>query len=186
MRPVGETSTEWTPLRPDAMTRAFDEKAVRLAFKWIACSEPVSTSPKTSWPPNDRMPQPWQKAAPVMPIVEPVNHFGLCRGLGPELFVPPGFGVEQVSLGPHPKLAPFTIRLISSVHSGPFSVSHRRCVTGSKVKPKELRCPYDQIRLPKGLPFAPVPSGSRRRIFPRKLSERSCAFGLWCPSPITT
>src|SRR5262245_12752239 len=121
-----------------------------------------------------------------MPIVDAVNHFGPCRGLGPELFVPPGFGREHDSLAPQPKLAPLTTRLISSVHSGPFSVSQRRCVAGSNVNPNEFRWPKDQMRLPNGLPFAPVPSGSRRRILPRRLSERSCAFELSWPSPIIT
>src|SRR4051812_38839995 len=183
---VGETSTEWTPFSPLAITRAFEEKAVRAALRWIARSEPVSTSPKTNCPPNDGMPHPWQNAAPVIPIVEAVNHFGRCRGFGPELFVPAGFDSEHDSLGPQPKLPPFTTRLISSVHVGPFSVSHRRCVTGSNVNPNELRWPYDQMRLPNGLPLAPVPSGSSRRILPRRLSERSCAFALWWPSPIPT
>src|SRR5690349_9535345 len=102
MRPVGETSTEWTPSSPDAIIRAFDENPVRAAFKWIARSDDVSTSPTTSCPRNDAIPQPWRNAAPVMPIVEAVNHFGPCRGVGPELLVPPGFGVEHVSFGPHP------------------------------------------------------------------------------------
>ena len=54
----------------------------------------MSTSPNTSWPRSDRIPQPWQNAAPVMPIVEAVNHFGRWRGVGPELFVPRGFATE--------------------------------------------------------------------------------------------
>ena len=38
-----------------------------------------------------------------------------------------------------------TIRLISSLHSGPFSVSHRLSVCGSNVKPNELRMPNAKI-----------------------------------------
>src|SRR3954453_7314606 len=141
MWPVGETSTEWTPLRPVAITRAFDENPVRAAFRWIARSDPLLTLPKTSCRPSDRIPQPWQNAAPVIPIVEAVNHFGPWCGVGPELFVPRGLDTEHDSFGPQPKLPPFTTRLISSVHSGPFSVSHSRCVAGSNVNPNELRWP---------------------------------------------
>ena len=95
------------------------------------------------------------------------------------MFVSCGAVPPQVSRGPQPKLPPFTIRLISSLHSGPFSVSHRRPVFGSKVKPKELRCPNDQMR-PCGLPAAAVPFRSSRRILPRRLDVRSCAFDESC------
>ena len=75
----------------------------------------------------------------MIPIVDGKKRLGRCRGFGPELFVPAGLASEHDSFGPHPKFAPFTTRLISSVHSGPFSVSQRRWVAGSNVKPYELR-----------------------------------------------
>ena len=70
-----------------------------------------------------------------MPIVPPKKTLGRCRGAGPLLFVLPGLVPEQVSFGPQPKLPPFVMTLISSLHSGPFSVYQRRCVLGSNVKP---------------------------------------------------
>ena len=54
-----------------------------------------------------------------------------------------------------------------------------------EANPNELRWPKDQMR-PSGLPWAAVPSVSSRRILPRRLFVRSCAFAALCPSPITT
>src|SRR6185503_8398292 len=80
--------------------------------------------------------QPTQNVRPTGAIV--VSHHRSGRiGLGPSWFVFFGGlgGVEQVSCEPHPKFLPFRIRFTSSLHSGPFSVSHRYPVTGSKLNP---------------------------------------------------
>src|SRR2546423_12887433 len=95
-------------------------------------------APKKNAPPAVPMPHPTQKAIPTGAMVEPNHHFGR-TGFGPSwlVFWGGGGGVEQVSFGPHPSLAPFPMRFSSSLHSGPFSVSHRLLVSGSKLKPKE-------------------------------------------------
>ena len=101
------------------------------------------------------------------------------------MFVSAGAAPLQFSLTPQPKFPPLTMRLISSLQLGPFSVSHSRPVLGSNVNPNELRCPKDQIR-PRGFPLAAVPSRSRRRILPRRFAVRSYALAGLCPSPIIT
>src|SRR6266536_6058725 len=90
----------------------------------------------------DPRPQAWQNSVPTGAMVG-VNQASGSTGFGPSwlVFRGGGGGWEHVSLGPHPKFAPFAIRLISSLHSGPFSVSHRFPVIGSKVKPNEFRWP---------------------------------------------
>src|SRR5712692_2509353 len=87
-------------------------------------------------------PHPTQKAAPTGAMVGVKNVSGMI-GFGPSwLVLAGGFGgMEQVSFGPQPKLPPPVAMLISSLHSGPFSVSQRREVSGSKVNPNELRWP---------------------------------------------
>src|SRR4051812_2354390 len=100
MWPVGETSTEWTPLRPGAITRAFDENPVRAAFRWIARSDPLLTCPKTTPPPSARTPRPWKTPARVIPIAEAVTLLGPWWGAGPDLFVPGGVDTEHDSFGP--------------------------------------------------------------------------------------
>ena len=97
----------------------------------------------------------------------------------------PGESPLQVSFGPQPKFPPPTIRLISSLHSGPFSVSHSLSVSGSNVNPYELRMPNAKIRLPAiGLSDGTPPAGVIRRIFPRRLPvSRAWEFVLSWPSP---
>ena len=62
-------------------------------------------------------------------------------GSSPSRLVPSGEPAAQDPLGPQPKLPPDRIRFSSSVHSGPFSVSHSRSVSGSKASPNEFRIP---------------------------------------------
>jgi hypothetical protein len=96
-----------------------------------------------SWP-GLESPQPLQKAAPVSAGGTEKNSLG-SFGLGPSWFVLSGAGggVLHVCVGPQPKFSSLErdMRLISSLHDGPFYVSQRRPVLGSKVKPKELRMP---------------------------------------------
>ena len=60
------------------------------------------------------------------------------RGVGPLPFVSPGDCPRQFSFGPQPKFPPPAIRLISSLHSGPFSVSHRRSVLRVEREPERV------------------------------------------------
>ena len=77
------------------------------------------------------------------------------------------------------------MRLISSLHSGPFSVSHRLPVCASKVNPYELRMPNAKTLLPAiGLPAGTPPAGVMRRILPRRLPDMSWEFELSWPSPM--
>src|SRR5690242_15032104 len=128
-------------------------------------------------PSPEGIPQLTQNATPTGAIVG-VNHFSGRTGLGPSWFVFAGGwgGVEHVSWMPHPSLLPLMIRFSSSLHSGPFSVSHRFPVSGSKVNPYEFRRPYVQIRLPaNGLSRGTCPVGVIRRTLPAS-TVRSCAF----------
>src|SRR4029077_13616143 len=70
--------------------------------------------PKIRSPSNvEPNPHPSQKAAPVIAIVG-LNHVcGRFLGAGPSWLVSSGLVPEQFSPGPHAKLPPFAIRLIS-------------------------------------------------------------------------
>src|SRR5215210_6103011 len=104
------------------------------------------------------------------------HRLGMILGVGPLLLVLLGLLPDAQSwFGPQPMLPPFTIRFSSSLQLGPFSVSHRRPVRGSKANPNELRIPKAQIRrflvvlLMNGLPGAALPDGVMRRILPAEL-----------------
>ena len=78
--------------------------------------------------------------------------------------------------------------LISSLHSGPFSVSQRSPVSGSNVNPNELRMPKAKmrLRLPSIIGFVPgtEPSGFMRRILPRRFAgEVLRVRSRYAPSP---
>ena len=91
-----------------------------------------------------------------------VNHSCGSNGCNPSELVFCGADPEsQVPDGPHPRLASSGTRLTSSLHTGPFSVSHNAPETGSKANPKELRMPDAHMA------GSAVPAGSKRRIFPR-------------------
>src|SRR5437762_2232949 len=93
--------------------------------RWIV---PLLKSPKKSWP-GLESPHWLQKTAPVSPGGVAKKNFG-STGLGPSRFVLRGAagGELHVSDGPQPKLlsVSFGMRSISSLHSGPLSVAHRR------------------------------------------------------------
>src|SRR5512132_498827 len=176
MRWFGPISSECTPVGAVNRTRGPVKNPLRVALMLIARITPLLTSPNTRSPlsPAPR-PHEMQNAAPVIPIVLAKYVVGRWRGFGPLLFVFPGAAPLQLSFAPQPKFPPLTMRLISSLHCGPFSVSHRRPVFGSNVDPNELRCPNDQIRR-YGFPTAAVPLRSSLRILPWRLLVRSCAF----------
>ena len=75
--------------------------------------------------------------------------------------------------------------LISSLHSGPFSVCHNVPDCGSNAKPNEFRSPYEKIRLSSnGLSCGALPLRFMRSTLPASF-DKSCALeGLW-PSPTT-
>ena len=119
-----------------------------------------------------------------MPIVPANQSFGSRRGVGPLLFVFPGESPPQFSFGPHPKFPPPTMRLISSLHSGPFSVSHRLPVCGSNVNPNELRMPNAKILLPAiGLSDGHASGRRHAQDLAAEVADRSWAFELSWPSP---
>src|SRR5438105_7066138 len=130
-------------------------------------TSPVLYAPKKSFP-LLALPRPHsvQNAIPVGAMVGVYQRLGRL-GFGPLLFVSYGDVPLQLSFGPHPSLRPLMIRFSSSLHSGPFSVSHSRWVRGSNAKPKELRTPKAQMRLRgNGLPEGMPPDGVIRRILP--------------------
>ncbi len=100
-------------------------------------------SPKKSRPLLES-PHTLQKAAPVSAGGVAKYFFG-ATGLAPFWLVLRGAvgGELHVADGPQPKLLSVNrgMRLISSLQSGPFSVSQRRPFCGSKVNPNELRMP---------------------------------------------
>src|SRR5437588_4718556 len=128
---------------------------------------PVLYAPKNNRPLlADPRPHRRQNAIPVGAIVGVYQSFGRF-GFGPLLLVSCGEVPLQFSFGPHPSVRALMIRFSSSLHSGPFSVSHSRPVRGSNANPKEFRTPYAQIRLrANGLPAGIPPEGVIRRIFP--------------------
>src|SRR3990172_5261331 len=68
------------------------------------------------------------------------------------------------------------------VTDDPCSVAHHRPFL-SHARPCALRCPYEYIRLSKGLPDAAFPVSVTLRIFPARLFL-SCASDGSCASPV--
>src|SRR5919198_5479314 len=133
--PFGDVSMDRIPL-PRVRTTVWWATPSRLGVSFTRRMSPVLYAPKKNFPllaapsPHFR-----QNTRPVGAMVGVYHRFGRMRGFGPLLLVSYGEVPLQFSFGPHPKLRPATIRLTSSLHSGPFSVSHRRWVAGSKSNP---------------------------------------------------
>src|SRR5262245_29082452 len=148
---------------------------------------PSFTEPKNSFTLPRVSPQSRQNTPPVGPMVGPIHHSGR-SGDGPSRFVLTGAagGVEHVHVGPHPSLAPSTIRFTSSLQVGPFWMSHSRPLSGSNARPIEFRIPYAQTRLPgNGLSEGTAPLAFMRRIFPASTFRFWELAGL-VASPMTT
>src|SRR5207244_11024730 len=116
----------------DAMPWRSAVRATRRMFE-------VLYAPKYIFPFPPGSPHVEQNATPVGAIVG-VNHLsGRTRGRGPSWFVFWGGCPTHVSWVPHAWFSPGRSMLISSLHAGPFSVSHSMAVCGSKANPKEFR-----------------------------------------------
>src|SRR2546422_6587661 len=112
-------------------TTPIEAMPVRLASRTTLVIWLVLYAPKKRVPSLEGSAHPTQNASPVGAMVG-VNHASGITGLGPSwlVFAGGGGGVAHVSCGPHPKFAPLAIRLISSLHSGPFSVCQNLAVSG--------------------------------------------------------
>src|SRR3954454_24998917 len=129
--PFGAACIESTA---DEKSRTTDIEAtpLRSAVSLISRISPVLFAPKNNAPSASAMPQLSQNARPVGAIVGVNQRSGMIRGSGPSWFVLSGALPEQVSCGPHAWFSPASSTLISSTHSGPFSVSHNVPDSGSK------------------------------------------------------